>query len=205
MSRIDYITIGIVSVCVLAIGFLVYKMTDLFNPQNGSTPVETSQNTVEVEEEGDIYDYETDGPLDTNSVEAAASDTFAAPATKPATPGAGAATATPKQTPAAPKPASSPQPSSETAIQETAQEPASAASAAAYMVFAGTFKQKMNAEKRMAQLKKSGYENATIEIFDRGRYAVVIADRFDNMQDAEALKEKLQTDGINAVIKVKDQ
>ena len=205
MSRIDYITIGIVSVCVLAIGFLVYKMTDLFNPQNGSTPVETSQNTVEVEEEGDIYDYETDGPLDTTSTEVATSDTFAAPAPKPATSVAATATATPKQTPAAPKPATSPQTSSETDIQETEEESAPAASAGAYMVFAGTFKQKINAEKRMAQLRKSGYDNATIEIFDRGRYAVVIAGRFDNMQDAEALKEKLQTDGINAVIKVKEQ
>jgi cell division septation protein DedD len=204
MSRIDYITIGIVSVCILAIGFLLYKMTDLFGPQGASAPVETSQNAVEIEEEGDIYDYETDRPLDTTDAEPVASDTFSAPASKVAIQPPVAS----KPKPTTPKPSTSQQTEVETAPREAeseiSQEPASAAQGA-YMVFAGTFKQKINAEKRLSQLRKSGYEEASIEIFDRGRYAVVIAGRFDNMQAAEDLKEKLKGDGFSAVVRVKEE
>jgi hypothetical protein len=40
MSRLDYITIAIVAVCILAIVFLVYKMTDLFK---GETPADLTE------------------------------------------------------------------------------------------------------------------------------------------------------------------
>ena len=57
MSRLDYITIGIVAACILAIIFLVYKMTDLFKDQPTTDPTETTTDIVE-EEGDDLYNYD---------------------------------------------------------------------------------------------------------------------------------------------------
>jgi cell division septation protein DedD len=49
-----------------------------------------------------------------------------------------------------------------------------------------------------------GYKSASVEIFDRGKYAVILVDRFDNMADAERLQKKLKADKVAAYIKLKD-
>ena len=72
-----------------------------------------------------------------------------------------------------------------------------------YMVLAGSFSKKAGAEAQVKSLKKLGYNNAKLEIFDRGKFAVVVVDRFDNMADAERLVKKLNGDSVKSYVKAK--
>lgn len=179
MSRLDYITIGIVAVCLLAIIFLVYKMTDLFDGGKANDKIETVQDSVELEDDG-VYDYEIDEEVDSTTTGQPATDD--APQTQPATP-APAVPAKEPETKPAPK----------------------ASTGGKFMVLGGTFTKKYLAEEKVAKLKKLGYNNASLEIFDRGKYAVVLVDRFDSMVEAERLARKLEGDGITCYIKMKDR
>lgn len=183
MSRIDYLTIGIVAVCILAILFLVYKMTDLFGSDNGGDNIESVQDSVELDDEG-IYDYELDNPVDSSELAEPATDEVET--TRPAI-------TTPAE-PAAPEEST-----------ETTTEVADSYSGGKFMVFGGTFTKKVWANDQVSRLKKLGYQNASIEIFDRGKYAVVLVDRFDYMADAERLVKKLEADGIKSYIKMKEK
>ncbi|MEZ4935043.1 MAG: hypothetical protein R2788_23290 [Saprospiraceae bacterium] len=57
----------------------------------------------------------------------------------------------------------------------------------------------------MQQLKKLGYNNATVENFDRGKYDVILVDRFDNMAAAERLVKDLKAEGIKSYVKAKEE
>lgn len=72
-----------------------------------------------------------------------------------------------------------------------------------YMVISGGFSVKASADILVTKLHKLGYENARVEPFDRGKYAAVIVDRFDNMSEAERLVKKLKEDGIKSYVKAK--
>lgn len=73
-----------------------------------------------------------------------------------------------------------------------------------YMVLAGTFSVKSNAENYAKKIKGMGYESTRVEIFDKGTYAVVLVDRFDNEADARKLIQSLKTDdNIDAYLKIK--
>lgn len=208
MSKLDYVTIAIVGICIMAILFLVYKMTNVFNTDKQTDQTEISADSVETEDDA-VYDYEIDESVDSTEASTpagnAASDKSAA--TKPAT-------------------TSVPADKAETAVSDTPAEddevattektstkkPASSATDTAekttysegkYMVLAGSFIQKSSAEAQVKQLKKLGYNNARLEIFDRGKYAVVLVDRFGNMAEAERLVKKLSGDGVKSYVKAK--
>ncbi len=198
MSRLDYLTIAIVGACILAIIFLVYKMTDLFNGGKQDDKIETVRDTVETEED-EVYDYEIDEKVDSTSGNAATDNTSSS---KPAT-----------STPATTTTSSSSS-SKEMDASSTASEDDGATDGKSYggnysypggdfMVIAGAFTQKASARKEVNRLKKKGYSTAGLEIFDRGKYAVVMVDQFGNMADAERLIKKLEGDGIKAYIKMK--
>ncbi len=191
MSRLDYITIAIVGICILAIIFLVYKMTDLFSGGETTDKIETVQDTVELEDDG-IYDYEIDDAVDSTAASGQ-------PATEDSAPEANPAATTPATQPAKENtPATKPAETDETPATKTS-------SGGKFMVFGGTFTKKAFADEQVAKLKKLGYGNANVEIFDRGKYAVVMVDRFDYMADAERLVTKLKADGINCYIKMKER
>ena len=42
-------------------------------------------------------------------------------------------------------------------------------------------------------MKNLGYSNASVELFNRGAYAVALVDRYDTMAEAEALKDELSS------------
>ena len=190
MSRLDYITVGIVAVCIVAIIFLVYKMTDLFDSGKGNDKIETVRDSVELEDDG-IYDYEIDNAVDTSATGQPATDK------------------TPKTQPATPAPSTTPAKENIPAPKSTETEriaPATQTSSGGkFMVFGGTFTKKVFANEQVAKLKKLGYNHATVEIFDRGKYAVVMVDRFEYMADAERLVKKLKADGIACYIKMKER
>lgn len=212
MSKLDYVTIAIVGICIMAILFLVYKMTNVFKDGKQADKTEISADSVEAESD-DIYDYEIDDSVDSTGTAAtkgnAASDKTTA--TKPATTSVPADKAETSASDVqgedeideavqeATGVKSTPKPGKSTATNE---EKASYASGK-YLVIAGSFSMKESAEKQAAKLKKMGYENARMEIFDKGKYAVVLVDRFGNMADAERLVKKLSVDGVKSYVKAK--
>lgn len=191
MSRLDYITIAIVAACILAIIFLVYKMTDLFKKgEVDSNKIETVTDTIE-EEDDDVYDYEIDNAVD--SIGAAATDKTTQPA--PSQP----------SSPATPSVKETELDAADSPSENDTETPPSvkAKPEGRYMVLGGSFTKKALAEAEARKLKEKGYDHASVEIFDRGKYAVVMIDRFDNMADAEKLVKKLKSDNVKCYIKMK--
>lgn len=177
MTRLDYVTIGIIVVCLLALGFLIWRTISARSRTAPETPPTTQENLQ------DDYNYyqdtaqilpPTDEDLDDNEV--AMFDENAMDNT-PA--------------PGASKPTSSKMP--------TITAPRSASSGE-YLVLAGSFKIKSNAENEAQRLQKMGYSNASAEIFDRGAYAVVLVDRFENIEDARKLVNELKGKGVEAYV-----
>lgn len=210
MSKLDYVTIAIVAICIFAIVFLVYKMTGLFNSDKSAVQIETVSDSVEVEDDG-TYDYEIDENVDSTGASGNATSDGSNPGSAsennddvqsaseaPSEDGAAKPSSTKPTTgtnkPSAPKPAAT--------ADDEAATPLTAAEGK-YMVIGGSFTQKASAQGQVDKLHKKGYDNARVEIFDRGKYAVVMVDRFNNMADAERLVKNLATDGFKSYVKVK--
>jgi cell division protein FtsN len=203
MSRLDYITIGIVTLCVLAILFLVYKMTNIFKEEEPAAEVvETVEEASTLSE--DVYDYQI-RPDDTTSASDVTPQTESAPQSDASTP----ATATVREQTSVNNQntasgsntsvAGSPAAAAAQPVSKPVDEPKM--SEGKYLVLAGTFQKRAGADKEVARIQKLGYPNARVEIFDRGKYAVVLVDRFDNLTDAQKLAKELKTRGVNCLIK----
>jgi cell division septation protein DedD len=200
MSRLDYLTIAIVGACILAIIFLVYKMTDLFNSGKQDDKIESLKDSVETETD-DVYDYEIEEKVDSTGGNATSDN---ATSTQPAATNSATATTATTEPPTSDELDASASPSED---DNTGGGKSYGGNysypGGAFMVIAGAFTQKASARKEVDRLKKKGYATAGLEIFDRGKYAVVLVDQFGNMADAERLVKKLQGDGIKAYIKMK--
>ncbi|MEZ4954728.1 MAG: SPOR domain-containing protein [Saprospiraceae bacterium] len=199
MSRLDYITIAIVAACILAIIFLVYKMTDLFSDKQPVVdPIEVDGGEVE-QEDSTTYNYE---------VEDDATDKGEASSDSGNDNVAGEGSNNGSTTPPATTPVTKVEDEEEerTPINTPTTSPTRTTdSGGKYMVIAGTFSKKANAKTQLQQLKKLGYNNATVENFDRGKYDVILVDRFDNMAAAERLVKDLKAEGIKSYDKAKEE
>jgi cell division septation protein DedD len=65
-----------------------------------------------------------------------------------------------------------------------------------YLVIAGTFSQLAGAQDRVAALRTAGFEDATVEKFNRGKYAVALAGQSDSYRTASALAERIKSRGF---------
>ena len=196
MSRLDYITIGIVAACILAIIFLVYKMTDLFGGDTNTDLIENTSKKVE-EENDSTYNYN----IDEGDEGLGESTTDNATTTTASTDNKLNNTATPsnnivdkEEEARTPSPVEKP----------VTKAPARSQSSGKFMVIAGTYAQKSSAQRQLKTLRSLGYNNAAIESFDRGKYDVVLVDRFDNMAAAERLVKDLKAEGIASYVKAKE-
>ncbi|MEP6648204.1 MAG: SPOR domain-containing protein, partial [Saprospiraceae bacterium] len=61
-----------------------------------------------------------------------------------------------------------------------------------HLVIAGNFLQKVNAEQRMAELKKAGFKDTELLNFDLSEYHTVCVGRFSDVNDARRLVKKLK-------------
>ncbi len=187
MSRTDYLTLTIVAICVAALAFLIYKFVNppgskagqeateqITSPETDTAPIEMDTTAFTTSEFGDELPAGDTDDLDDKKVTAV--DEFPAGTTK-----------------AAEKPSSTP-----SAFDST--EPVRVSSAGAYMVLAGSFKEKANAEAMVAKLRKLGYDQASVELFDRGAFAVALVDRFDTYGEANSLVKALSQKGVEATI-----
>jgi hypothetical protein len=191
MSRLDFFTIFVVAICILAIIFLIFKATQLANGDGISVPENTSSvaDADDFDEDEDLYD--SDGAeivTDTNTDELGGS----ANSDEDGMTSAGEADT-----------------DNEDAEEEDtmgdldeaeAEVISTEASLGKYLVIAGTFKIKSGAQTLARQLRNAGYSNAKSSIFDRGTYAIVLVDRFDSQSEANALASKLKSSGIEAYV-----
>ncbi len=197
MSRTDYLTLAIVAVCVAALAFLIYKFVNM--PSDGPAEDQIEQ-TLTPETDAESYEMDTtafttsefgdekpagESAADTDDLDdkkVTAVDEYPASTTKPAE-----------------KPSTTKAPAS-TPSAFDAPSAGTTSSAGAYLVMAGSFKERANAESMVAKLRKMGYDGASVEIFDRGAYAVALVDRFDTYGEANTLVKALAGKGVEATI-----
>ncbi|MFZ4427626.1 MAG: SPOR domain-containing protein [Saprospiraceae bacterium] len=176
MSRSDYLIIAVVAICLAALVFLVYQFSQLSKEREPELP------EAPLFEQGDNFSTpEMDTTLYEDYPEIP--DTVQE-LTAPVAP--------PAQTPARPKPAPAP-----------VTAPETPPSAGDYMVLAGSFRQRIYADERLRQLRKMGYPQATVSLFDKGTYAVVVVDRFTTNSEAVQLAQELRRKGVDAIVQKK--
>lgn len=193
MSRLDYLTIGIVALCIAALIYLVYRYVNLphspenVQPTTALVEKDTSQSSTE-----EIKGFPAEDTSE-NVQPGPGAVVEPKPTTKENTP--------PKSEPVKPKPDPVPQVESP-AVNNSSDATATSASGR-YMVIAGSFEQKSGAQKQLQKIKKLGYNHARVELFNRGTYAVVLVDRFDQASDAKNLVNALKKQGFDAMMRVK--
>lgn len=172
LNKQDYLTIGIVAVCVLAIGYLAVKLVNA--AKNEVTETEPASTETEMARDSAYFEEEP-------YVEQPAED--AAPSA----------------------PIEAAQPEQLTPTESTADGSYSTLSSEGgdYLVLAGSYAQRANADRSVSRLKGLGYTNTRVEIFDRGKYAVVLVDRFQSLQEGRQLQQKLKAAGIDSYVKLR--
>jgi len=233
MSRLDYVTVGIVAVCLAALGFLVYKTVGLMNG-NAETEPQATMDYVDpypidstgkdttsftdpafssVDDAG-VTDYseEDDKIRDivSDSKTTAKSGTESTKKTENVKPEV-------KKTETAPKTTETKKPV-ETAKGTTSTKPKETTTVKPketttvkpkvatepYFVQAGAFSARANAETLVKELKKLGYTDAKVEMTKSSAKALVVVDYFSKRSDADALVKTLKSkDNIDALVKSK--
>lgn len=191
MSRLDFFTIFVVALCILAIIFLIFKATELAKGDGTTVPENTSiADDFDNADEDDLYDSdeyaeEMSGEADTDEYEST---------------GTGASGEDDEATLDEDEMDDTDEAEAETPVIKEPEIISTDASLGKYLVIAGTFKIKSGAETLARQLRNAGYSNAKTSIFDRGTYAVVLVDRFTSKSDADALASRLKSDGTEAYV-----
>jgi cell division protein FtsN len=200
MSRLDIVTVVIVAICLAALGYLLFKTFNMIGGGTDDQPVRT-----EMADEGATA---TDGLGAEDEYDPFATDNREDDGTEAGRPTvegqegyAGTESAEDDfssdydESPASTAPAAT-QPATTT---ETA--PATTAYAEGqYMVIAGTFRQRANAERMVSRLKGMGYAQTRVELFNRGRFAVALVNRFSSLTSARQLERELEAKGIEAEV-----
>lgn len=80
---------------------------------------------------------------------------------------------------------------SDNARSNVGSRSSSGASNGKYFVVAGSFLLEANAKDMLSQLKKAGYQNAEIAVFDLSQYYTVFARRYNTLNSANDLAESI--------------
>ncbi len=169
MSRLDYVTIAIIVVCAVALGFIIWRTV---GKSKESTEAQTGT-------ENTLQDYDYDYYEDTTQILPPTEDYVDETALEPVAP------------------ATQPTRPAEMDDRPTATTTRSEGS---FLVLAGSFKVKTNAENEAQRLRGMGYSSASAEIFDRGAFAVVLVDRFNSVGEARQLVQELKGKGVEAYV-----
>lgn len=181
MSRLDYVTIAIVAICIAALVYLIYMLLGGPSAATSNTPAPTEQydNTADETQTNDLYDSTELEP--TPAQEDLGNEELTTPAIVDHSGEA--------NTDEAVVPAPAPR-----EYEEPGTPAPSAGSTGDYMVVAGSFRIKANAETQVKKLQDMGFTDASLGLFNKGTMAVVLVDRFDNADDASDLVKKLKDD-----------
>ncbi|WP_020537015.1 SPOR domain-containing protein [Lewinella cohaerens] len=212
MSKLDVLTIAIVIVCLAALGYLVYKIVNLVNPPEEPTSsiedsyedtASTDDSTYkdwddEVDTAGDDVDLDDDqvatyGNTDNEeNTTGAASTNASADEMDNETSGLAEKDNLTDETTS--------KGSTATTTTPTPAVNNSTSNSGRYMVVAGSYRQRVNADNQVARLRKMGYNNTQVSLFDRGSFAVVLVDRFSSYGDAKRLVNELVGKGVDAIV-----
>jgi len=69
-----------------------------------------------------------------------------------------------------------------------------------YLVIAGSFRQRANAQQRVNTLRKAGFKDTRLEKFNRGTYAVALAGQSNRYYEAERMASRLIAAGYEAKV-----
>jgi len=176
MSKLDYLTIIIVGVCLAAVVFIMIKVADLGNTQNPLSPAPPQEQREEPAEPAPDDTYTPRG-------EQASDDRSSRRADNPVIDWEQEEDSAEDALPDLP----------EDQYREPDTPPNSTSTSGDYMVLAGSFRLRSGAEAEVQRLKRLGYENAEVTLFNNGAFAAVMVDRFGDLAKAERLVNELQT------------
>ena len=209
MSRLDAVTLFVIAACLLAIAFLIYRATDMFGGEDDVSPIDQLREDL-AEDEDATYD-EDDAAADRAAERRAAEERARVIAERRAEAEARAAAAEGGTARSDDRVADEGPGANRvtTGTRNTGNDVRIPSTfdrrPGDYLVLGGTFSFRANAEARAKVLRQSGYDNATMTIFNNGKYAVVLVDRFTSYADAQALKRKMEREGLEtAVLRQRD-
>lgn len=215
MSRLDWFTIILVTLLLGALGFLIYRTVQLIRQDDTAAPKTEISATAKTDNStspasapagnatapaADDQDLDDDElAYDPQEIEA--------PVEKEEKPTEKSAK-TETNTAAEKKPASNTEPtrtaSSETTPKGGTPTSYSSSSTGDYMVVAGSFSLKHNADNQVSVLKEMGYQNARVEMTKGGALASAMVDRFRDRTSAQKLVDELKGKGVDAIVKKPD-
>lgn len=207
MSRLDYFTIAIVAVCILAILFLLYRTTPLFKGE-AKNEAPTQEEFFEEDpytdaDEGSYRDYDLDEgttPSDDNPDYNTEEETPTIVYDLEEEDGGAASDSQVDSEPSSPETNS---PGNTTASSQPGSSFTGGGAADGlgdFLVLAGSFSVKANAETMAEKIRDLGYSETVVVPFDRGKYATVLVDRFVDISEAERLAKELKGKGVSAYV-----
>ena len=219
MSRLDYVTIAIVAVCVAALVYLIYMTTNLLGDSGDpETATETTTPSTDADgQEDDTYYFNDEGQAEAGDQSGGQADVGGTKSDDysnydyekgegldkgRSSSGSSATTAAPNEMDAKGSGVAE-EGYNNTSTSSRINTSSSAASSGQYMVMAGTFTVKAYAQDMEKKLRGLGYNNVVLEPFDRGKFTVVMVDRFDALNEAQTLVSELKSKGIDSYVKRK--
>ena len=194
MSKIDYITIAVVVICISLLGLVFWKVADLNWTEENIQETEESVQVDDVEEAAPFLDENYDVtdfvPEDSASVPIETTPVVVPEDEKI------------KEKVISKEPVIETKPVKATEKVETI--PPVNTLKEEYLVWGGSFSTRLGAEEEQAKFKKLGYNKAEVSLFDKGKYAVVIVGRYPTQAQAQALVNELRSKhNISAIAKKK--
>ena len=209
MSKLDYVTIAIVAVCVAALVYLIYMTTNLLGGENAEPAAAATDDYEDSLQDDRTATFEGDSAAlaDEDGYGGAAYDDESYQDDYNSEDGAGTYRDKGGYEDSRYDGSSAGEPED---TYEDARTPASSASedyasvsSGDYMVLAGTFQYKSNAENMVRKLRNMGYDDARTELFDRGAYAVALVDHYPDYAEAKRIASELKSNGVSAYVKKK--
>jgi cell division protein FtsN len=194
MSKIDYITIAVVVICISLLGLVFWKVADLnWTEEN----IQETEESVQVDEEEEAAPF-LDENYDVTDFIAEDSASVSIETTPVVVPEEEKT----KEKIIIKEPVIETKPVKATEKVETV--PPVNTLKEEYLVWGGSFSTRLGAEEEQAKFKKLGYNKAEVSLFDKGKYAVVIVGRYPTQAQAQALVNELRSKhNISAIAKKK--
>lgn len=217
-SKFDFVSVIIVAACILALIFLIYKTINMYN-QNKASQTNNIEQTTGENGETDLYDkdggtYKFDDE-DIEVDEGAKADADGgddmdddnSSSGNSSTDGntTGGSSSSGNSTSSGSKDTKGTGATSGSNSSNTNTRPTTSYtnSGGRYLVVAGSFRQEAYANSHAAKLRRMGYDDTRVSIFNKGAYASVLVDRFSDRGDANALARELENKGIDALVMTK--
>jgi cell division protein FtsN len=194
MSKIDYITIAVVVICISLLGLVFWKVADLnWTEEN----IQETEESVQVDEEEEAAPFLDENYDVTDFVpEDSTTDLIET------TPVVVAEEEKTKEKVIIKEPVIETKPVK--AAEKVETVPPVNTLKEEYLVWGGSFSTRLGAEEEQAKFKKLGYNKAEVSLFDKGKYAVVIVGRYPTQAQAQALVNELRSKhNISAIAKKK--